>query len=103
MPLSISQGDGCVRFAVHAQPRASRTELAGLHGDAIRIRLAAPPVEGAANAELVSFLAKLLGVPRSAVRVVTGQRGRRKTVQVAGIDAEDVRAWLSAYSGGGQG
>lgn len=94
MPVRITQGDGGVRFAVHAQPRASRTELAGPHGDAIRIRLAAPPVEGAANAELVSFLAKLLGVPRSAVRVVTGRRGRRKTVEVAGVDAGDVRARL---------
>ena len=95
MRIRISEGDGAVRFAVHAQPRASRTELAGPHGDAIKIRLAAPPVEGAANAELVSFLAKQLGVPKSAVRVVTGRQARRKTVEVTGLDAAAVRARLS--------
>lgn len=95
MPIEISEGDGAVRFAVHAQPRASRTELAGSHGDAIKIRLAAAPVEGAANAELVGFLAKLLGVPKSAVRVVTGQHARRKTIEVMGLDAATVRARLS--------
>lgn len=94
MPLRISEGDGAVRFTVHAQPRASRTELAGSHGDAIKIRLAAPPVEGEANAELVGYLAKLLGVPKSAVRVITGQHGRRKTVEVMGVDAATVRARL---------
>ena len=83
-----------VRFAVYAQPRASRTEVTGEHGEALKIRLAAPPVEGAANAELLSFLAKKLGVSKSAVRLVKGQRGRQKLVEVEGLDPEELASRL---------
>lgn len=70
---------------VHVAPRANVTEVAGRHGDAIRIRLAAPPVDGAANAELVRFVAERLGVPRSVVSIARGSAGRRKWVEVAGV------------------
>jgi uncharacterized protein (TIGR00251 family) len=73
---------------VHVVPRARVTAVAGRHGDAIRIRLAAPPVDGAANAELVRFLAARLGVPRSAVSIARGTTGRRKTVSVAGLSTD---------------
>jgi uncharacterized protein (TIGR00251 family) len=86
-----TRGEG-VRFEVRAQPRASRTEVAGTHGEAIKIRLAAPPVEGAANAELIAFLARRLGVSKSAVRIVKGERGKNKLVEVAGVSEEQVRA-----------
>jgi uncharacterized protein (TIGR00251 family) len=92
--VRIETRAGGVRFDVWVQPRASRTEVAGTHGDAIKIRLAAPPVEGAANAELVAFLAKQLGVPRSAVRIVKGERGRNKVVEIEGISRADVQALL---------
>lgn len=75
------------KFTVHVVPRAKVTEIAGRHGDAIRIRLAAPPVDGAANAELVRFLAKRFGVPRSAVTIVRGATARRKTVAILGVTA----------------
>lgn len=94
MAVRIETTPDGVRFPVHAQPRASRTESAGAHGDAVRIRLAAPPVEGAANDELVAFLAKALGVPKSAVRIARGARGRRKVVEVIGIGPEAVRRAL---------
>ena len=81
-----------VRFRVRAQPGASRTELAGRYGEALRIRLAAPPAEGAANRELVEFLAGKLGVPRSAVRIVHGASSRFKLVEVEGTTAARVRA-----------
>jgi uncharacterized protein (TIGR00251 family) len=74
------------RLTVWVQPRASRTEVTGMHGDAVKIRLAAPPVDGAANEELIRFLADKLGVPRSAVTLAAGQSGRRKIVEVEGID-----------------
>jgi uncharacterized protein (TIGR00251 family) len=69
-----------VRFRVHVQPRASRTEIVGRHGAALKVRLHAPPVDGAANDELISFLAKALGVSRRAVRIVAWQdcRSRRR-------------------------
>lgn len=84
---------------IHVVPRARKTEIAGRHGDAIKIRLAAPPVDGAANAELVRFLAERLGVPRSAVQLVAGATGRRKTVSVAGATRATVeRSLLGASS-----
>lgn len=79
---------------VHVQPRARRTELAGRHGDAVKIRLAAPPVDNAANDELVRFVAEVLGVPRAAVRVVRGQTARRKVVAVAGVTQDAVNRTL---------
>lgn len=80
--------DGGVRLLLHVQPRASRTELAGLFGDALKIRIAAPPVDGAANGELVRFLAETLGVPAAAVEILAGETGRRKTVEVRGMTVE---------------
>lgn len=73
---------------MHVQPGASRTELAGRHGDALKVRLAAPPVGGAANEALVRFLAELLEVPRSAVRLDRGAAGRSKLVAVHGLTPE---------------
>jgi uncharacterized protein len=75
-----------IRLRLRIQPRASKTEVSGLHGDSLRIRLAAPPVDGAANEELVRFLSELLGVPRRAVEVTAGQASRQKTVCVTGVD-----------------
>ncbi len=66
-------------------PRASRTTLAGIHDGALKIRLAAPPVDGAANEELVAFLSRLLGVAKSAVSIVAGQSSKRKTVEAEGL------------------
>ena len=81
---------GGVELHLQVQPRASRTEVVGPHGGALKIRLAAPPVDGEANDELVRFLAKVLGVPRSAVEIVSGETGRRKRVRVAGVDGAHV-------------
>ncbi|HEY6059900.1 MAG TPA: DUF167 domain-containing protein [Gemmatimonadales bacterium] len=75
-------------LVVHVVPRARATEVVGRYGDAIRVRLAAPPVDGAANEELVRFLAERLDVPRSAVAIVRGASGRRKTVAVDGVTTE---------------
>ncbi|HXF94789.1 MAG TPA: DUF167 domain-containing protein [Gemmatimonadales bacterium] len=82
--------------AVHVVPRARRTEIAGTYGDAIKIRVAAPPVAGRANAELVRFLAGRLGVPRNAVRITGGERGRRKVVRVEGVSDDELRRALTA-------
>lgn len=78
--------DGSVVLALHIQPGAKKTELAGLHGEALKIRLAAPPVDGKANAALLAFLAKACGVSKSAVELVSGETSRSKRVKVRGAD-----------------
>jgi hypothetical protein len=88
------------RLTIHVVPRAARTNVAGRHGDAIKIRLAAPPVDGAANAELVRFLAERLGVPRGAVTIAGGHTGRRKQIVIAGLDLDEVRRRLEGQSAG---
>jgi hypothetical protein len=81
-------------LTIHVQPRASRTEVAGWHGDAVKIRLAAPPVDGAANDALTAFLADRLAVPRSAVSLLGGATSRRKRVRIDGLLLEQVLATL---------
>jgi uncharacterized protein (TIGR00251 family) len=76
-----------IAVRVRVQPRASRTELAGTLGDELKVRVAAPPVDGQANEELVRFLAKQLRVPRSAVTIVSGTGSRSKVAEVEGIGA----------------
>jgi uncharacterized protein len=73
--------------------------VAGRHADAIKIRIAAPPVDGAANAELVRFVAERLGVPASRVTIARGAGGRRKTVEVSGLESRTVREALLARVG----
>jgi uncharacterized protein len=80
-----------LRLALLVTPRASRSEAAGVAEGRLRVRLAAPPVDGAANDELARFLARALGVPRGAVTLVAGAGGRRKTVLVRGAGAEAAR------------
>jgi len=81
------------------QPRASRTELAGRHGDALKVRLVAPPVEGAANAALVRYLAEVLDVPRASIKLLSGHSGRRKLVQVTGITTAQAESALRLGGG----
>lgn len=80
---------------VRLTPRAGRDEIAGWQGALLRVRVAAPPVGGEANAALERLLARALRLPRGAVRVVAGARGREKTVALAGVSAEQARARLS--------
>ncbi len=80
-----------VRLVVHVVLRAKRTEVAGRHGDALKIKLKAPPVDGAANAELVRFVAEQLDIPRSSVTITAGHTGRRKTLEIVGVDAAALR------------
>ena len=87
-------GDGRLLLTLHIQPGAKKTEVCGLHGDALKIRLAAPPVDGKANAALLAFVADRLGLPKSAVSLKSGQTSRRKVVEVAGPPADAVQRLL---------
>jgi uncharacterized protein len=89
-PLSVREEGGRVRFSVRVQPRASRDEVSGVHGDALKIRLAAPPVDGAANDALVNFLSALFAVPRRSVRILAGESSRSKLIEIDGITARAI-------------
>jgi uncharacterized protein (TIGR00251 family) len=84
------------RVQVYVQPRASRTEIVGVLDGWLKVRLAAPPVDGGANKALVEFLAARLGVAKSAIRIAAGQASRRKIVEIDGMTTEAVRAALGA-------
>jgi hypothetical protein len=79
-----------VRLSVRVQPRASANEIVGLHGDALKVRLTAPPVEGAANRALVELLASTFGIPVRAVTIVAGASSRTKVVELDGVTEERV-------------
>ena len=85
--MKIDERPEGIRLSVHVQPRASRTEIAGIHGEALKVRLAAPPVDGAANEALVDFLSERFAVPRRAITILSGAQSRAKVVEVAGITA----------------
>ena len=86
-------------ISLHVVPRARATAVAGKHGDAVRIRIAAPPVNGAANAELVRYLAARLGVATRQITIVAGAGGRRKTVAVEGMERERIERALLEDAG----
>ena len=93
--LRVEVRGAVVRVSVHVQPRASTSEIVGLHGAALKVRLQAPPVDGAANEALVSLLAESLAVPRRSIRVVAGATSRAKTVEIEGTTESAVRALVS--------
>ena len=93
--INYSAKDGRLTFNVRVVPRASRSEIAGEHDGALRVRLAAPPVDGAANEELIRVLARALAVPRASVAIIAGQTSKLKRVAVNGI-APDVLSSLVA-------
>lgn len=90
--LRVEVRGASIRVHVHVQPRASRSEVVGTHGAALKVRLLAPPVDGAANDALVALLAQELGVPRRDVRIVQGATSRAKVVEIDGTTVDAVRA-----------
>ena len=92
----ITSVDGGVMIDVRVVPRAAKAGLAGTRDGVVLVRLNAPPVEGAANAELIRVLADALGVPQRSVTIVRGQRGRLKRIKVAGVGAEDAARAMTA-------
>jgi uncharacterized protein len=86
-------GELAIVLTLHVQPGAKRTEVAGTHGVALKVRLAAPPVDGKANAELLRFLADAFGVPLRRATLVRGETSRRKVVRVVGPAARPDAGW----------
>jgi uncharacterized protein len=88
--LQIDDKDNGVVFSVRVQPRASKDEVAGEMGGALKVRLRAPAVEDRANEALVEFLAQLLKSPRSAVRILSGERSRTKRIEINGVTRQQI-------------
>jgi uncharacterized protein (TIGR00251 family) len=93
--LDLHTKDSTVRFQVHVKPRAAQSRVLGVRAGLLDVAVSAPPVEGRANAELVSTLSRHLGLPRRAVAVVSGQTGRRKWVSVEGISRAELLSKLA--------
>jgi uncharacterized protein len=94
--LRLTETGGAITFAVRVVARASRSEIAGVHDGALRVRVAAPPVEGAANEELARTLARALGVPARAVEIMSGRASKTKLVRVAGATRARLLSLASA-------
>jgi uncharacterized protein len=89
--VNISEKDGSISFTIRVVPRASKTEFAGEMEGAVKVRVASPPVNGAANTELIKLLAKTLGVSKKDVEIVAGQASKTKQIRITGATAEQLR------------
>lgn len=89
--IPINESVGSVTFAVKVHPRAKKNGITGEIGDALKLSLTTPPVEGRANEACIEFFAKLLKVPRSSVTIASGQSSRNKVIRVVGLSADQVR------------
>ena len=92
--LEIQERNGAVVFFVCVQPRASKDEVAGEIGGALKVRLQAPATEGRANEALIEFLAQLLKTRKSAVRILSGDRSRTKRIEIGGVTSQQIKALL---------
>lgn len=93
MPIWLKESLNEVVLSIHVQPGAKRTEVVGTHGDALKLRLAAPPVDGKANDELIRFLADAFGVPQRQVELVAGSTGRSKRLRIRSATRRPDREW----------
>ena len=92
--MKVQDAPGGVTFAVKVHPRAKKNAITGEVGDALKVSLTAPPIDGRANAACIEFFAKLLKVPRSSVTIASGQTSRNKVIRVAGLTEQQVRERL---------
>ena len=94
--ITLQESESGVTFAVKVHPRAKKNAITGELGDALKVSLTTPPIEGRANEACIEFFAKLLKVPRSSVTIASGQTSRNKVIRVAGVSSQYVRDRLCA-------
>ncbi len=99
MPFLATQGDGSLALTIHVQPRSSRTCLCGIHGNALKMTITAPPVEGKANKEVVAFLAALLKIPRKDITIVSGAQSRTKRCRIGALTEDEARVRIASKIG----
>ena len=96
LPVWLAERDDGTVLCLHVQPGARSAGLAGTHGDALKVRIDSPPVDGKANAALIAYLAQQLAVPRNTIILLSGESGRRKRVLVPGVRAAEIVARLGS-------
>lgn len=94
--IRYTEQGGAITFTVRAQPRATKSVIVGEVEGVLKLKLAAPPIDGAANEELIRFLAKLFAVPRHSVLILSGATAKTKIIRIAGLNAEQFEAALAA-------
>ena len=94
--IPVRESGASVSFAVRVQPRARRNAITGLVGDALKLAVTAPPVEGKANQAVIEFFAEFFAIPRSSVSIASGETSRNKVVRLRGVSIERVRELLTA-------
>lgn len=90
--------DGQLLIKLHISPRAKKSQFKGLHGEALKVAIASPPVDGKANEELIKFLASELQIPKSQIQIVSGETSKSKSVSIIGMTAENFLALLESCS-----
>ncbi|MBL8367015.1 MAG: YggU family protein [Candidatus Accumulibacter sp.] len=90
----LHENGAVLTLSVHVQPAAKRSEIVGLHGDALKVRLAAPAIDGRANAALIEFFAQRLGLAKSLIELKSGHQSRRKRLTLSGVSASSLRRLL---------
>ena len=92
--VNIKETEEGIVFQIHVVPRSAKSEFAGVQGDAVKLKIAAPPVEGQANAECIRFLSDILGIKKKQIKILSGHKSKKKTVAIEGITRKDMEALL---------
>ena len=95
--MNITEDDNAITIQIRVIPRSSRDEIVGEQEGALKVKLTAPPVEGAANTELIKLLSKKLGVPKSSISIVSGEASRSKRLRIVGVTAEQFRNAIAPF------
>ena len=97
MPYLQTQPDGSLLLSIYVQPRSHRNTIVGLHGDAVKMRLTAPPVDGKANKAVIAFWAKSLKIPKSAITMKSGLHNRMKKILLKGVQEKQIRDLVECH------
>jgi uncharacterized protein len=100
MPFLTIKGDGSLLICIYVQPRASRTGLCGIYGDSLKVAIAAPPVDGRANREIIAYLSALLKIPKKEIAIISGAQSRKKKFRITSFTEGEVRKRLALVLGG---
>ncbi len=93
--IHVEETERGIILQVHVVPRSSKSEVAGVQGDALKLKLTAPPVEGQANAECIRLLSDILGIKKKQVKILSGHKSKKKSVAIEGIVRKDIEALIS--------